>query len=362
MKVLIVFNHPAPYKVHIFNEIAKYVDLTVIFERTKASDRPDEFYSANRYNFECIFLTDHYIGNEGTTSNKVKDYIKKYHKSFDEIIMNGYSHSAEIKAIRYMKKHDIPFTLLINGGVIHSKEIFIKKLIKSSLIKTANWYMSPSKKSNEYLMYYGAKKEQIYNYPYSNFSEKEINAGEVDVKKIREKYNLPLNKKIFINPSQFIDRKNNLQLLEMFVNREEHLLLVGKGPEEEKYHDFINKHQMNNVTILPFLKKDELFELLKSVDAFITLAKEDIFGHTTLEALANGLPVISSNKVISSLEYIKDGYNGYIVDLNNKEEIKNAIDNIFSIKKENTYESVKNNTFEACGKAIYQILKEKNNG
>ena len=31
MKILIVFNHPAPYKVRGFNELAKYVDLDVIF-------------------------------------------------------------------------------------------------------------------------------------------------------------------------------------------------------------------------------------------------------------------------------------------------------------------------------------------
>ena len=33
MRVLIIFNHPAPYKVSVFNELAKYVDLTVLFER-----------------------------------------------------------------------------------------------------------------------------------------------------------------------------------------------------------------------------------------------------------------------------------------------------------------------------------------
>ena len=61
MRVLIIFNHPAPYKVHAFNELAKYVDLTVLFERTKAKDRPDSFYSANKYEFKNMFLKDHYL-------------------------------------------------------------------------------------------------------------------------------------------------------------------------------------------------------------------------------------------------------------------------------------------------------------
>ena len=68
MKVLIVFNHPAPYKVRSFNELAKHVDLTVLFERVKANDRPDIFYSEDQYAFNAIFLKDGYVGNEGSIS------------------------------------------------------------------------------------------------------------------------------------------------------------------------------------------------------------------------------------------------------------------------------------------------------
>ena len=101
MKVLIVFNHPAPYKVLIFNELCKYVDLTVLFERNKAKNRPDEFYSMNKYDFKSITLTDSYIGNEGSLSNNVKKYIKEHHEEFDlidnpwadrpsELVFNGW--------------------------------------------------------------------------------------------------------------------------------------------------------------------------------------------------------------------------------------------------------------------------------
>lgn len=361
MKVLIVFNHPAPYKVRIFNELAKYVDLTVIFERSKAKDRPNDFYSCNDYKFNCITFYDGYVGREGSISSKTKNYIKQHHNEFDHIVMNGYSHYSEILAIKYMARHKIPFSLMINGGVIRNKEVFFKKRFKTNLVNKASFYLSPSQKSNEYLEYYGAKKDRIFNYPYSNFSSSEIsNDLEINIKDIREKYGLPLDNKIFINPSQFIDRKNNLFLLEIFKDRKEHLLLVGSGDEKQKYIDYIAKNNMDNVTILPFMVKEDLFALMKCCDAFISLAKEDIFGHTTLEALANGLPVISSDKVISSLEYVKNGFNGYIVSLDNIEEINSAIDNIFDIKKENTFESVKNNTFESCGKEIYKILESQN--
>ena len=359
MRVLIIFNHPAPYKVHAFNELAKYVDLTVLFERTKAKDRPDSFYSANKYEFKHMFLKDHYFGNEGTTSNNVRKYIKEHHEEFDVILMNGYSHLAEIKAINYMHKHHIKFGLLINGGLAKTNEFFLKRKYKTSLIKKASYYLSTTKSSTEYLKYYGAMEENIHSYYYSNFFNNEISkASPKQKEELREKYNLPKDKKIFINPCQFIDRKNNLFLLSLFKDCKDILVLVGSGPLQHKYLEYIKANKMNNVIILPYQPKEVINELYKASDVHITLSKYDIFGHTVLEAFSNGVPVISSNKVISGLDYIKDGYNGYVVDLENPAKIKEMLEKINYSLSENAIKSAKENTFENSAKSIYEKLKE----
>ena len=357
MRVLIIFNHPAPYKVKVFNELTKYVDLTVLFERTKERNRPDSFYDTNEYRFETIFLKDGYVRDDGSISNNVRKYIKEHHKEFDLIIMNGYSHLAEIKAIRYMSRHHIKFGLLINGGLV-KQESSLKRMYKTSLINKASYYLSPSISANEYLMYYGAKKELIYNYYYSNYYEREVlHEPVIDKTELRKKYNLPLDKKIFINASQFIERKNNLQLISLFKDRDDVLLLVGEGEEKENYEEFIKYSKMNNVIIRPFMKKNDLFELMQACDVHITLSKEDIFGHTILEAFSNGLPVISSNKVLSALEYVKDGYNGYIVDLSNNDKIIEAMDKTDGSLAMNAIKSATKNTFENSALSIYKILE-----
>ncbi|MCQ2802220.1 MAG: glycosyltransferase [Bacilli bacterium] len=358
MKVLIVFNHPAPYKVRIFNELSKFVDLTVIFERTKAKDRPDIFYNCNDYQFKTIFVKHGYVGNEGSISSAVKKYLKKNAKQFDQIIMNGYSHWSEIKAIKYLNKQKIPYTLLINGGIINKDESSFKRKYKTKIISTASKYMSPSQESTNYLMYYGAKKENIKQYPYSNLSTNDIKKENVDKNLIRRKYSLPENGKIFVNASQFITRKNNLELIKNFEKRKDYLLLIGQGPELSIYENYIKEKNLNNVIIRPFVEKKILFEILSCCDVFVTLALQDIFGHTTLEALANGLPVVSSNKVNSSLEYIKNGVNGYVVDFDNLDNIQEVLDNSLKLKREDAINSCLNNTFESCGKALYEILKK----
>ena len=359
MKVFFAFNHPAPYKVRAFNVINKELDIFVIFERTKAKDRPDAFYNCNNYDFPHMFLKGGYFGNEQTYSGKLKKYLKEHHREYDLIVMNGYSKIAEMKAIKYMIKHKIPYILQINGGVI-KKESKFKKKIKSYYISHAAKYLSAAYGADEYLLYYGARKEDIYHYPYSTLElndiiEKPLTKEQKE--ELRKEFNLPASP-LFISDSQFIARKNNQFLIELFKGIDANLLLVGQGKEEELYKKIIKEENIKNVYLHPFVKKDVLYKMLQASDYFITLSKEDIYGHTTLEALANGLPVISSDRIISSKEIIKDGNNGYLVDINDESKIKEAIKEISKIDNTNCLNSVKTYTIENSAKRIVEILKE----
>ena len=359
MKALFVFNHPAPYKVHVFNQMASHLDFQVIFEREKAGDRPDSFYAGNEYKFPVIFIKSGGFAAENTYSPEVKKYIKNHHDEYDVIVMNGYSTIAEMKAISYMIKHHIPYVLQINGGV-SKKENFIKKKIKTYYISHASKYFSPCSEADKYLIYYGARQEDIFHYPYGNYFDNEIiekPLTEEEKLLIRKKWNLPEGK-IFVNASQFIERKNNVELINIFKDRQEALLLIGSGIEKEKYEKIIKDNNIKNVFIMDFLKKQDLFEVLRSCDFFITLSREDIFGHTTLEAMANGLPVISSNRVVSSLDIIKDGENGFLVDIDDKKSIINALEKINSNMSLAAIETAKNNTIEKSAITLVDLLEK----
>lgn len=359
MKVLIVFNHPAPYKVKLFNELAKSIDLDVIFELKKAKNRTESFYKYNEYNFNIIPLKLHPIGKENVFGGALKRYIKNHYQEYDYIVMNGYSQFAEISAIKMMNKKKIPFVLMINGGIIHN-EWSIKKNFKSKLISSASLYFSPNEESNKYLTYYGADPSKIRMYKYSNVLAKEVVKKPLDEdvrNQICIKYHVPVGK-FFINPGQFIPRKNNLQLISLFKDRTDTLILVGRGPLQKKYQKYIKDNNMHNVFIMDYLDEHQIKEVLKCATALITLSKEDIFGHTVLEALANGLPVISSDKVISSLEMIKNGVNGFIVNLERDDEIIDAINKVHNLKFEDIIESVDNHTIEQTSKDILKVLNK----
>ena len=358
MKTLFVFNHPAPYKVQVFNELAKLTDIRVIFERKKAKDRPDSFYADNEYNFPVIFLKSKGFGNENTATSELKNYIKKHRHLYDVIIMNGYSTIAEMKAIRYMIKHHIPYVLQLNGGIIKKDSTF-KKQLKTYFISNAYKWFSPCKEADDYLIHYGANKKMIFNYPYGNILDKEViskPATPESKAKIRKKYNLP-DGPLFISAAQFIRRKNNFQLMSLFKDRSETLVLIGSGEEKDKYVEYIKKNNIENIILMDYLKKADLFEVLKSGDYFITLSKEDIFGHTTLEAMANGLPVISSDRVVASKNLIVDGENGFLVNIDSEQEIIEAINKANTLNSNKAIKSAKKNTIECSAKRLHDLLR-----
>lgn len=361
MKVLIVFNHPAPYKVRLFNELSKEVDLDVIFEKRRNANRPKDYYTETEYKFNAIFLTGINLPGfqgENSFSFKVKRYIKKHYQEYNLIIMNGYSNFPEMFAIDYMIKHKIPYVLYINGGVI-KKDSKSREKLKKRYVSQADSYLSPSEEANKYLIHYGASEEKIHLYNYSTI--KDIDVLEKPLSKeekqaFRNKYNLP-DGDLFVSASQFIERKNIMFLLECFRGLDQKLLLIGDGPLKESYETYIKENNMTNVYIRDFMKRDELLDLFNGCDYFITLSKEDIYGHTINEAMAKGLPVISSDTVVAAHKLIKNNKNGFIVSLCEKESIIECIHNINKLSPDESLKVARENTLEVMAKDHIEIFK-----
>ena len=122
----------------------------------------------------------------------------------------------------------------------------------------------------------------------------------------------------------------------------------------------VNKeNNIKNIHILPFKKRESLFELLKASDGFITLSSEDIYGHTINEAFSMGIPVLSSNKVVASRHLIKEGKNGYLVDLNNNGEIIYKINHLVEdCSSQEAILTAKENTIEKMVSSMVEIIKK----
>lgn len=356
-KVLIVFNHPAPYKVRLFNALSKHFDLHVIFERKSASDRNKEFYFEEKYNFTTHKIHGIKLGREGFLSSGIKKHLQ--YNEYDLIIMNGYSHLAEMIAINWMKKWHAPYVLYINGGTI-KKESGLKKKIKHHYIARANAYFSPDEESNKYLIYYGANPKVIYNYPYSTIYEKEICYNRPDKQALRKELGINFEK-VFVSSGQLIARKNYLSLVKEWQKYPEiyGLFLIGDGKQRKEIEKLIKENNIKNVVLTGFLPREKMFKYFQAADCFLFPSKEDIYGHVINEALSQGLPVISTNKVNSAIKLLKNGVNGFLLESLKGKDFAKAIKQVLN----NDYfkeciKTAKANTIEVMAERHIEMIEE----
>ncbi len=102
------------------------------------------------------------------------------------------------------------------------------------------------------------------------------------------------------------------------------LMMVGDGPEKEPAEKLCEMLGISDKVIF-FGNSSEINEILCFTDLFLLPSETESFGLAALEAMANGVPVISSNTG-GLPEVNKEGYSGYLADVGDIETMsKRAI-------------------------------------
>jgi glycosyltransferase involved in cell wall biosynthesis len=370
LKVLFLVNIPSPYRVSFFNELGKLCDLTVLFERRSSDEREESWHDYNFENFKGIFLKGiKYKKNQAISLDFVK-YIKK--NKYDHIIVGCYATPTGLLLINYLKLKRIPFILNIDGGLINDKENGLKKSIKRYFISGASAWLSTGEVGSKYLEHYGARKNKIFTYPFTTLKEADLLTRilEKDEKiKLRNELGLEGNK-IILTIGQFIPRKGFDILINAcsLIPSDTSIYFVGGKPTKE-YLELKDTLQLKNIHFLGFKSKDEILNYYRAVDLFVLPTREDIWGLVINEAMANGLPVITTNKCVAGLELVEDYDNGFIVTVEDINELSMRINEIIkndklmikmsksSLRKARKY-TVENMAFETH--KIISVIKKDN--
>lgn len=324
IRVLYITNIPSPYRVDFFEKLGRECDLTVIFERASATDRDESWKNFSNDSFKTIILNGKECKEDNAFSFKVLKYLKR--KQYDIIVIGGYSTPTAMLAILYMNIRKIRFVLNADGGFV-KKENKIRFFLKKYLIGSASFYLSTGKETDKYLVYYGGKVENVYHYPFSSICEidilKEV-VEETEKYRIRQELGMD-NVKTVISVGQFIHRKGFDILIKAMqrIPNVQLIIIGGKVPDE--YLKLIDQYQISNIRFYPFMEKEKLFNFYRAADVFVLATREDIWGLVVNEAMAHGLPVITTSKCIAGIELISDYENGIIVPVNNEEKLANAI-------------------------------------
>jgi N-acetyl-alpha-D-glucosaminyl L-malate synthase BshA len=107
------------------------------------------------------------------------------------------------------------------------------------------------------------------------------------------------------------------------------LMMVGEGPEKEKAEHLCRELGIQDKVIF-FGNSNEIDTILCQTDLFLLPSKTESFGLVALEAMACGVPVISSNAG-GLPEVNKDGFSGYLSEVG---DVNGMAKNAMKILKE----------------------------
>lgn len=327
MKILFMTNMPSPYRVDFFNEMGKSCELTVMFERERDHSR-DARYKADKYkNFKAVFPKGIAVGAAEAFCPSVISLLSK--KKFDHIIVGNYYTPTGMLAIEYLRLMRIPFILSTDGGMVKEDSGFKYKL-KKHFIGSASGWLSTGKMTTDYLTYYGADREKTVVYPFTSLWKKDIldnplTTAEKNV--FRQKLGMS-EKIIVISVGQFIHRKGYDVLLKACTDLDEGIgvYIIGGTPTEE-YLQMKKELHLEQVHFVDFMNKQALAEYYKAADLFVLPTREDIWGLVVNEAMAYGVPVITTNRCVAGVELIENGVTGEIVPSDDVEALRGAIAN-----------------------------------
>nr|WP_309098433.1 glycosyltransferase family 4 protein [Fredinandcohnia onubensis] len=333
MKILWLTNIPSPYRVNFFNELGKYCDLTVLFEKGESSERDKSWRNYKFTFFKGVFLKGIGVGVDKAVSLEVIKYLKK--GKYDHIVVSNFSTPTGIIAIEYMRLNKMVYSLESDGGFLKNNNR-VKEQLKKHIIKGAELYFSTAKMHDEYYIKYGAEPDKILRYPFTSLYKSDILMKPLEKSEknhLRNKLGIKEDK-VVLSVGQFIHRKGFDILVKASkdLNDNVGIYIVGGDPTEE-YIQLRRRLKLNNVHFIGFKNGAELREFYKAADLFVLPTREDIWGLVINEAMAYGLPVITTDKCIAGLELVNDSENGFIVPINNSSSLATQIIEVLKDQK-----------------------------
>lgn len=275
-----------------------------------------------------------------------------------------------IIAIEYLRLKKIDYFLESEGGFAKDGQ-GLKEKFKKHVMSGAKLYFSTTPIGDEYFLTYGATKDKLVKYPFTSIYEKDIlkKVLEIDEKQsLRNELGIK-EEKVIISVGQFIPRKGFDILLKASKNLPENvgIYIIGGNPTDE-YIQMKLQLQLKNVHFVGFKRTDELSKYYQCADLFVFPTREDVWGLVINEAMAYGLPIITTDRCIAGMELIKDDENGYIVPVENVEILNEKMNRLIfddTLRKrmgEKSLEKIHEYTFENMAKVHIDFLSKEKQG
>ena len=310
MRVAMVTNIPAPYRLPVYERLAQTpdVELCVIFF---SGLEPDRQWSLPVGNFAQVFLREKFIQFQGRFIHANLDVwaqLRKFHP--DVVITTGFN-PTHLLAYAYALLHRAKHIAMTDGTLQSEKKLtLLHRLIRRTVFAGSRAFIAASDGGLALYRSYGIDAGRLFK---SHLCAD--NAAFFNTPVAAKKYD-------FIFCGRFVDIKNPLFAIDVAsgvaraLGRRTSILFVGSGEREfEMRAAMVACSDVVEANFAGFASQDQLPALYASAKILLFPTLWDPWGVVANEACAAGVPVIVSPIAGSAHELVADGDNGFVLPL-----------------------------------------------
>lgn len=316
-------------------------------------------------NFHGIFLKGGFKYKNFRFRPSITKYLRK--SEYDFIIIGNPLTPTGIFALEYLKIRRIPYVIHSEGGLAKSG-VGLKEAFKRHLLSNAILYLSTTDIGDNYFITYGAKKERIVRFPFTSLYERDIrNEAITEKEKTTIKERLGIHEsRMILSVGQVIHRKGFDVLLRALgrADLDVGVYIVG-GQATPELQSIVTAYELKHVHFIDHLAADKVKHYYSAADLFVLATREDTWGLVINEAMAAGLPVITTDRCVAGMHLVENWENGFIVPVGDQARLADRMRQIMlnadmrSSMGADSLQRIKPYTFENWAQSYFKILNEQ---
>lgn len=342
MRLAVVTNILAPYRIPLFSEMARHCDdfLVVLL----ADSHANRDWTARTVGFATRTLPGIQISRPGSVDPiHVNTGAWRTLRAFgpDAVLGGGYTpaHLVAMLYCRYHRKHYVPWGELT---LAHASESFApRRWLRRWMMGNSRSFVASSTATREAMVHYGADPADVLvsqmpvgNAKFRAAADRARANGECA--QIRLRHGTPL----IVSAGRLVDGKGWIHLLHAFhllrkKIPEATLVIAGDGPQLNYYEYVAESLQIgSSVHFVGQRSANELAALYAAADVFAVSTLTDTYGAVLPEAMACGAVTVSSVHAAATADLITDGETGFIADPRDEQSFADAIERASSLSPE----------------------------
>jgi glycosyltransferase involved in cell wall biosynthesis len=329
VRVALLTNIPAPYRLAFFQQLAARCDLRVIFDGKSEPNRnwsvPEDLGFPHAYMAGFVMPLKRRRRDGGPDDERYLQIrwgiLPELIKFRPEVVISIEFGPRSMQAAVYCAVADVPL-IVWSEGTPHSEgwQGSVRRRIRRLLVKRAQRFWTNGVESSELLISYGARRESLHE---GMIGVDTLHLGQEVQRRLaqrtRIRAELGVAGIVFLFSGQLVPRKGVAEFLAALLPlaaraKDFSVAFLGDGFQKPLIEEWAAAHPEFRIVILGFRQPAEVPSIYAAVDVFVMPTLDDNWTLVALEAAVAGLPQVFSRYNGATGDLIRRQASGLVID------------------------------------------------